>query len=151
MIPEFWMFIFMTALAGAIVSVLSALSSWHQHVLITRKEMWKKRVAYREFKKLFNSFEWYEIDSTTWGLENIGTGCIYHRGRILMDHVGIILRDPISYILTARYVRYYAKRIHHSDGTHIGATIRPAGYTIKQPDGTLIFIKEEEIYPKLVK
>lgn len=65
---------------------------------------------YKKFKKEFNKYEW-DLDNTfTDSLFNYSQGGYLHASIYRFDNKGMIMIDPISYLLSVIYINKYIRK-----------------------------------------
>lgn len=128
-------------LTVVITSVIMSLIFWTTHISMTRQDnRTVKWIGYRTFKRYFNYYEWFDIGFSG-SMVNREHDCYFHASIIRIGGKGFCMNNPISYFLACYYVRWYSR---HKQP--VADELMPTGVHVKQPDGTLVFIKREELY-----
>lgn len=131
-------------------SVIMLLVSWLTHIDMTKGDSSKQGWAnYKTFKEYFNRYEWEDSDIFKGSYWNRKLDCKYHASIIKFEGVGMLINNPINYLLVNNYVRKYPpkKKIFDFNSDFVSKNnYNKKGYNIDIGDGSKIFVSMEEIY-----
>ena len=92
----------------AIVVVSVMLVSWSTHISMTKNYTLASGWGnYKKFKKYFEAIEWDYDESFKRSLFSSGTASEYHADILKFNGNGMIINNPISYLLVRVYVYKY--------------------------------------------
>jgi hypothetical protein len=84
---------------------------WGVHISMIRNDGCAYGWAtYSKFKREFNKYTWNFDYIFTDSLFNYPEGGYLHASIYRFNNKGMIMRDPVSYLLSALYIRNYIKR-----------------------------------------
>lgn len=99
------------AIIALICLVFIQTIDWSVHLKMTREHCnsvgW---ASYKKFKNHYNKYKWGPMPYTADGYEDRTNSCKYFASIIRMNGKGMLIRDPISYMLVKRYVKKKFKR-----------------------------------------